>query len=38
MFRERLIESFTWLFMEVEIAFLENIDVDFSSKKIFQLP
>ena len=35
MFRERLIESFTWLFMEVEIAFLENIDVDFSSKKIF---
>ena len=35
MLRERLIESFTWLFMEVEIALLENIDVDFSNKKIF---
>ena len=35
MFRERLIESFTWLFMEVEILLLEKVDVDFSNEKIF---
>ena len=35
MFKERLIESFTWLFMEVEILLLEKIDADFSNKKIF---
>ena len=33
MFKERLIESFTWLFMEVEIMLLEGID--FSDNKIF---
>ena len=35
MFRERLIESFTLLFVEVEVLLLERIDIDFSNKKIF---
>ena len=34
-FRERLIESFTLLFVEVEVLLLERIDIDFSNKKIF---
>ena len=27
MFKERLIESFTWLFMEVEVLLLEEVEV-----------
>jgi hypothetical protein len=35
MFRERLIESFTLLFVEVEVLLLERIDIDFSNKEMF---
>ena len=35
MFRERLIESFTWLFLEVEILLLEKLYIEFSNEKIF---
>ena len=34
MFKERLIESFTWLFMEVEILLLERIDIDLSDNRV----
>lgn len=37
MYKERLIESFTWLFMQVEIDLLENICED-KIKDMLELP
>lgn len=33
MFKARLIESFTWLFMEVEVMIMEGVGADILDKK-----
>lgn len=35
MFKARLIESFTWLFMEVEVMIMEGVGADIIENKIY---